>query len=101
MQPSLFPPFVHRAVETEPRQVTEFEDRQAKRDRVAAYFKSHPNVWIGRETLIEHGSGSAPQTRVSECKLELKMRIESRPTTFRGSDGKTHRGFQEYRYVTV
>lgn len=77
----------------------ELDERKARRDIVARYFRSRPDEWIGRETLIANGSGSAPQTRVSECKLQLGMVIDSRQTRYVDADGISHRGFQEYRYV--
>ena len=48
------------------------------RDRLAAYFRQRPNVWIDGLELGKVGGGYAWRTRKSECCRQLGMRIVNR-----------------------
>ena len=48
------------------------------RDRLAAYFRQRPNVWIDGLELGTVGGGYAWRTRKSECCRQLGMRIVNR-----------------------
>lgn len=47
-------------------------------DRLAAYFKSRPNVWIDGRQLAEVGGYAAFRTRVSNLRRQRGMTIENR-----------------------
>lgn len=56
----------------------ELERRASNRDRVAAYFRAHPLVWIPWHEFARIGGGAAWRTRISECRTDLGMTIENR-----------------------
>lgn len=62
-------------------------------DRVAAYFRAHPDRWVDGRELAQVGGYAAYRTRISNCRTELGMDIQNR--TYR-KDGYT---VSEYRYV--
>lgn len=78
--------------------IQELSDRRRQRDAVEAYFKAHPWQIVTQDELRKAGSGDAARSRVSECVTKLGMDIESIRTRYIGTDGKKHRGFQQYRY---
>jgi hypothetical protein len=51
--------------------------RLTLRDRVAALFQGHPDVWIDWREIAQVGGGAAWRTRVSDCRLQLAMLIEN------------------------
>lgn len=61
--------------------------------RVAEYFRAHPNQWIDAGVLQEIGGRFASRTRISDCRTELGMQIENR--TRRLAD----RTVSEYRFL--
>ena len=50
----------------------------AFRDRVAAYFRAHPDQWIDASVLQEIGGRYASRTRISDCRTQLGMVIKNR-----------------------
>ena len=73
--------------------------QQTYRDRVAAYFKDRPHVWIDGISLEPVGGKYAWRSRVSDCRRELGMTIENRQR--REWDAFTGEWFtiSEYCYV--
>jgi hypothetical protein len=47
-------------------------------DRVAAYFKAHPDRWLDGRELAQVGGYAAYRTRISDCRTELGMDIINR-----------------------
>lgn len=72
--------------------------RTSFRDRLAEYFKSKPNVWIGIAILEDLGGRYAWRTRVSDCRTELGMDIENRQRRVTLHGNRTYM-VSEYRYV--
>ena len=74
----------------------EVEDRKAKRDEIAAYFKARPNLEIEAADLLEITVNS--HQRVSECRRELGMTLQNVRRTRQDDQGVTHRLPGAYRY---
>jgi hypothetical protein len=53
-------------------------ERLSFRDRVAAYFRARPNVWIDGDAFRNVGGKYAYRTRISECRTTLQMEIDHR-----------------------
>lgn len=68
--------------------------RVTYRDQTAALFRLQPYGWVGTRDLEIAGGRNAWRTRVSDCRLELNMRIDNRQT--KHADGAI---ISEYRYV--
>lgn len=86
-------------LDARPDLATEQQDRTFMRDRVEAYFRSHPGQILTQEELEQAGGGDAVRTRVSECKLKLKMRIISHATFLTDAAGKKHRLRTRYQFL--
>jgi len=71
----------------------------SNRDRVAAYFREHPNRWISAITLVEIGGTLSSRTRISECRTELGMRVDNRVRRVVLPNGDVFVA-SEFRYVT-
>lgn len=67
-------------------------------ERVAAYFKASPGVWIDARALLQVGGFAGWRTRISDCRTELGMTIENRTRRVRLEDGRTVTQ-SEYRWV--
>ena len=69
-------------------------------EKVAAYFRAHPNRWINAQVELEPLAGYGGwRSRVSECRTALKMNIEKpRVITVTREDGRRSRQ-SFYRYV--
>ena len=50
----------------------------AFRDRVARFFRAHPDCWIDASRLLQLGGMYGWRSRVSECRTQLGMKIENR-----------------------
>lgn len=62
--------------------------------QTAGLFRAQPYIWIPSRDLEIVGGRNAWRTRVSDCRLELSMRIDNRLT--KREDGSI---LSEYRYV--
>ena len=54
----------------------EIERRRRYLDNLANHFKAHPHEWIPAQELARVAGGLAWRTRISDCRLVLKMNIE-------------------------
>ncbi len=73
----------------EPALVTELEDRKAKRDEIAAYFKARE--W--QEITAEELRAITPhyQQRISQCRSQLEMTIVNVRKSYEDALGAMHR----------
>ncbi len=80
----------------EPSVVTEIEDRKAKRDEIAAYFKARE--W--QEVSAEELRAITPhyQQRISNCRMDLDMTIVNVRKSYEDALGETHRLDGSYVY---
>lgn len=62
--------------------------------RVAAYFKAHPGEWLDGDSFRNIGGKYAYRTRISDCRVDLGMRIENRKRRVGGGPV-----ISEYRYL--
>lgn len=68
------------------------------RDRVADYFRAHPNVWVDGRVLMSIGGAYASRTRISDCRRQLGMTIDNRVRTVKRKDGSKYT-VSEYMFV--
>tara|TARA_Y100000588_G_scaffold344850_1_gene391470 strand:- start:4179 stop:4502 length:324 start_codon:yes stop_codon:yes gene_type:complete len=54
------------------------EDTSVLRDKVARFFRDHPDCWIDASRLLQLGGMYGWRSRVSECRTQLGMKIENR-----------------------
>lgn len=59
-------------------------ERLSFRDRVAAYFKAQPHVWIDGDAFRTIGGKYAYRSRISDCRTELGMTIIMRNVKQKG-----------------
>jgi hypothetical protein len=64
-------------------------NRMTFTNRVAAYFKAQPNVWIDGVALETVGGRYAWRSRVSDCRTALGMDIQNRQQRQTDADGRT------------
>lgn len=64
------------------------------RDAVAALFRARPGEWIDAHQIAAVGGSLAWRSRISDCRLELGMRIDNRQV--REKNGMCH---SRYRFV--
>lgn len=76
----------------------EKSQRQAHRDILAAWFQSHPLEEIAPADL-EALVGRNYQQRISDCRLELKLRIENVPRWLERADGRKRKVSGSYRFL--
>ncbi len=81
---------------TEPSIAVELEDRKAKRDEIAAYFKARPLAEIEPEELLKISVNY--HQRISECRRELGMTLQNVRRTRLDDAGTVHRLPGAYRY---
>ena len=67
-------------------------ERLTMEQRIAAYFRAHPSVWIDGRELAGIGGYAAWRTRVSECR-QAGMDIANRTARRNGYT------VSEYRYI--
>lgn len=59
------------------------------RDRVADYFRAHPNVWVRGRAFFGIGGECAWRTRISDCRTQLGMEIRSKTVSVFRKDATT------------
>jgi hypothetical protein len=66
-------------------------------DKLEAFFKSRPLIWVDGKELAEQFGGYGWRSRVSDVRRS-GLRIDNRVETHRTFDGQTYK-VSEYRYV--
>jgi hypothetical protein len=80
----------------EPTISQELEDRAAKRDEIAAYFKARPLTEVEPAELLNITVNY--HQRISECRRELGMTLQNVRRTRQDTDGTVHRLPGAYRW---
>jgi hypothetical protein len=76
------------------------ETRTGYREAVAAVFQAKPNVWLPARKFYKAGGQNGWRTRISQCRVELKMQIDNKGTIrVRRADGTLKYILSLYRYV--
>lgn len=72
--------------------------RETLNDRLEAYLRARPNIWIDGKTLAQSFGGYGWRSRVSDVRRR-GLRIDNRVITHR--DERTHTSYKSslYRYV--
>lgn len=81
----------------EPTIVQELEDRTAKRDEIAAYFKARPLAEVEPSALLDISVNY--HQRISECRRELGMTLQNLRRTRTDDAGTVHRLPGAYRWL--
>lgn len=76
---------------------TELEDRKAKRDEIAAYFKARPLAEVEPDELLKISVNY--HQRISECRRELGMTLKNLRRTRQDDSGTVHRLPGAYRWL--
>ena len=72
--------------------------RHTFRDQVAAYLQQHPNQWIPAIRFEAIGGRQAWRSRISDCRVDLGMRIDNRVQRVQRADGSVY-SLSEYKFV--
>lgn len=59
-------------------------------EKIAAYFKARPGIWIDARDLEPIGGRQAWRTRVSDARRQFQLDIRNRTRRVRLADGSTY-----------